>query len=406
MAAAAVGVVGAAAATANVAGAPSSPLATIPFPSPPDGAASAGGFPSLCDLQCNLLGGPSPTVTVWGIPVSVSSTVCADLLDTRAWQRVGPGGEWVDERNASIADATREVIIKRIVRGLGSPTGGAVGSNVRYAPNRDALPVSCAAAGARREPIEGGRARGAANPVPRWGSLLGGGPDGGGSQRLAYEADIVRAFTLKRNSIYGSVERVTSCYAVLGVTGVTLGVCADARCARVVSLDNTRRSRREVPGPCPAVEGGPSTCHLYGVPLLTYVGTDEVERPVSMADRNLLSLGRGLLANSRWLGPATPTYDLHAAVAGVGAVDRTSYEWNLNGSGVRQRAPGEEASFTFPTGPPWATPWLRRVATIFCSGGLPRLSSTRRSATGSGGTTRTQCPTSLAPYTPSAHLGR
>lgn len=95
------------------------------------------------------------------------------------------GADWIhSHRISSMADA------------CGDATGGAFGWEVSYTPLRNQLPVPCAAAGPRVAPVGGALAD---STTPPWVSLLAGGPNGAGGQRLAYEADIAWAFVLQRN---------------------------------------------------------------------------------------------------------------------------------------------------------------------------------------------------------------
>lgn len=106
---------------------------------------------------------------------------------------------------------------------------------------------------------------------------------------------------------------------------------------------------------------------------MTCVGADGVERPVSMKDHALMFLGRGLLVQPGWLGPAAAAWGLEERVNQFGAEFSgmcPTVEWNLNGSGVRLAGVGGSPR----RGPPSATPSFL-LATAFCSvcGGPYRL---------------------------------
>lgn len=334
-------------------------VGALPFPRSAD--AAEGGFPNLCSLQCNLLGEPAPVLSAYGTAVAVSPTMCADHLHTTVWKDGLPAG-WVEYTDHPDNICWRHFLrISDIVDKLGNPRGGGLGADVRYVPFREQLSVPCAGAGARTAAVGATTPRAA---LPEWLSLLGGGADGDTRQRLVAEADIVRELTLQRNTFFGAVERVVNRFSVLGVTGATLGVCGSSRCWHTWALDNTRRSRH-VSGDCPG--GGTAPCYYSSMPILTLNGTDGVERPVSVGERNLLSLGRGLLANARWLGAHAPTYNLHGQVWLEG-MEKTTHAWYLNGSGVVRGDWDSPLRTRIPADAPSATPWLAQVATVLCSG--------------------------------------
>lgn len=363
LAAVAVAAAGVGAAVANAP--PASTPTTLPFPRAAGRSAAEGALPALCSLQCTVLGGsPPPTVTVNGTAVRVSPSACADYVDL-----VG-----VTRGNTPAIDLYRSPLpreaVAKAVRRAGSPVGGTVTSAaVWYAPFLvGAPPLPCGASRVRG----GGDVEDGAPTV----GILGGSYRGaaGEAQRLYGEADIVRALTLRRNSVGGNVYRLANRFAVTALTSRTLGVCADRDCQQQVAVDMTRRRRYELDvAACTAAAAAPAgtavpPCVISSVPALTYVGTDGVERPVSMKDDALLSLGRGLLAQSGWLGPAAPSWGLEARVNLFG-VEPTGkfphFEWNLNGSGVRAAGVGEVP----PWGPPSATPFFSFLATAFCSDG-------------------------------------
>lgn len=111
------------------------------------------------------------------------------------------------------------------------------------------------------------------------------------------EARVVEYLTLARNSIGGSVTRVNGQYEVLGVSRLTVGVCVDTLCTAVVAIDMASPS---VTLPCAGTEVEVA-CRLAGTPVLTYTGTDGVDRLVSAGRYDLLSLGRGVLGRHDWL---------------------------------------------------------------------------------------------------------
>lgn len=334
-------------------------VSTLAFPRSTDDA--DGGFPNLCSLQCNLLGQPAPVLSAYGTAVALSPTMCADHIHTTVWKD-GLPGVWDEYTDHPDNIGWRHFLrIRDITDKLGNPRGGGLGADVRYVPFQKQLPVPCAGAGVRTAAVGATTSRAA---LPEWLSLLGGRADGGAGQRLVAEADIVRELTLQRNTFFGVVERVANRFSVLGVTGATLGVCGSARCGHTWALDNTRASRH-VAGACPG--GGAAPCYFSSMPILTLNGTDGVKRPVSVGERNLLSLGRGLLADTRWLGARAPTYNLHGQVWLEG-MEEATHVWYLNGSGVVQGDWNSPLGAHIPADAPSATPWLAQVATVLCSG--------------------------------------
>jgi len=129
---------------------------------------------------------------------------------------------------------------------------------------------------------------------------LPGGGNKSGDGWLASEAELVRALTLCRNTIAGAVHRESGEYDVLGVTRVTVGICLLNDCSDASAVD---------------VVGSQSHDWSHGIlPLLTVDG-DEISpdpnsgeevmrRTVSMADADVLTLGRASLADPAWLRSA------------------------------------------------------------------------------------------------------
>ncbi|OSX76599.1 hypothetical protein BU14_0184s0026 [Porphyra umbilicalis] len=340
----------------------------LPFPRSTGGAAAEGGLPDLCSLQCTVLGAAS-TVTLNGTTVAISSSACADYLSL-----VG-----VLRGNTPSIDIYRDPLpkeaVQAAVRRAGSPVAGVVAAATAwyggFLPGAPPLPcaprraIATAGTGAPTVGILGGAFRGSA-----------------AAGRVAYEGDLARALTLRRNSVGGSVRRLDNRFSLFAVTARTLGVCVERSCRDRVAVDVSRRRVIEAGAGCtgtppPAPPAGAAAvappCIFSSVPALTYDGPDGIERPVSMTDDALLSLGRGLLAHTGWLGAAAPAYGLEARVSveGYDAADEFGiWEWNLNGSGVARTFPRPPGQRPLPSpSTPSGTPFLSLLATALCSGG-------------------------------------
>lgn len=345
------------------------PLYTLPFPVA-SGVASAGGFPTLCSLQCVLLGGSPTSIEVGNSSFEVSPTVCANNLETaRLRDEAGQDNAETVKR----LDRSLEGRLQRISKALGSPREQAIGTDVRYVFSQTPLPVPCAAAGARDDPVGSGWS---SRPGPRWVSLLAGGAHGGGGERLAYEADISRALTLQRNTAHGSVSRIVNRYDVLGVTSVAVGVRMGGHSfPTVAALDHTRRSsvfENELQDPKDrsgtGKKRGDRKRMVRNVPIIVRHQPGGRKVPVSISQRNLLSLGRGLLADTRWLGSNACTWNLDGRVD-LRKGGSVSHFWFLNGSGVAEIMPGQaDENSPIHTDAATTTPWLAHIATILCSG--------------------------------------
>lgn len=193
----------------------------------------------------------------------------------------------------------------------------------------------------------------------------------GGQGRIAGEARVADYLTLTRNSIGGSVVRVNGQYEVLGVSRFTLGVCVDTLCTEVIAVDMAGPG---VAVPC-AGTGIEVECALAGTSVLTYRGTDGVERLVSADRHDLLSLGRGVLGRHDWLGPAA------AAALGVNSevqVLNTQAVFLPDGvappafKGTSHRLNGTPPvllnDYPAPLSASGGTIWLDTIAWVLCSG--------------------------------------
>jgi len=202
-----------------------------------------------------------------------------------------------------------------------------------------------------------------------------------------------------RNVLGGTLQRQVGVYDLVATSVQRLGVCVDPFCVSVVAVDTTRPSApisRCVDGSSAggssvgdnATNISPAQCPTLNVnfPIITHVGRDGVERPVSMASAELLTLGRGMLGSPRWYERAAMPFHLGGQVTMSGPTllldDENrgllsiqdgveSTKWDLNGTTQRIGGPDDDANINdFLPASPTRTPFLAHIATIFCAGKL------------------------------------
>lgn len=126
----------------------------------------------------------------------------------------------------------------------------------------------------------------------------------GGDGGLVREESVANVLTLLRNSVQGGVRRYVGKYDVIGYTRVSVGVCGTVNCSDVTAVDTTGdQGCGEL-----CVEG--IGCSCQGTTVLTTVGPDGEERSISLQQHRYLSLGRGLLAQTDWLGEHRDLWNL------------------------------------------------------------------------------------------------
>jgi len=218
-------------------------------------------------------------------------------------------------------------------------------------------------------------------------------------QLVADEAMVFGALSMGRNVLGGSLQRQVGVYDLVAASVQRLGVCVDPLCSSVVAVDTTRPSApiaRCVDGP--AAGGGhtgdndtdtsPVQCATVNVnlPIITHLGRDGVERPVSMASAELLTLGRAVLGSPRWFERAAKSFHLAGQVTMSGPSRRVQHasmgllsiqdgaemtKWDLNGTTQGLDGPVDDANTNdFLPASPTSTPFLAHIATIFCAGKL------------------------------------
>lgn len=209
--------------------------------------------------------------------------------------------------------------------------------------------------------------------------------------------------TLQRNTDAGEVERSSAALEVLSVTRTSRGVCRHQQCNDLTAVDTTgdgacanfncanrfnplaanaradlpsfkARARAAAKAAPPAAAGGAEPADAGTVSVVTYTGADGETRYVSMLQAPLLSLGRAVLADSRWLDD--PRWALTANVVvenlhrhvlpdGVDAAMEAGV-WNLGGRlGDRDDAAAVGAT----AAPTLTSSWPQMLAYVFCAGG-------------------------------------
>jgi len=244
-------------------------------------------------------------------------------------------------------------------------------------------------------------------------------------QLVADEAMIFGALTMGRNVLGGSLHRQVGAYDLVAASVQRLGVCADPLCSSVVAVDTTRPSApiaRCVDGSAAGGGNGgdndtnnpPAQCATVNVnlPIITHLGRDGVERPVSMASTELLTLGRGMLASPRWFERAAKSFQLGGQVTMSGPSRRVQHankgllsiqdgmestKWDLNGTTQDSGGSNDDATTNdFPRASTTSTPFLAHIATIFCAGKLRSFLSSPAACNGIRPWGRVQRPSASA----------
>lgn len=219
--------------------------------------------------------------------------------------------------------------------------------------------------------------------------------DGGGFRATLYDNQLFKPLSLQRNTLLGGFARHTGKFEVLAAHSAVVGVCIDVGCRSPAAIDMATASALLN---CSAVSGGPAgrgddggcglRASLAGTPVLTYLGAGWTrEAIVPMFRRDLLSLGRGLLARSDWIGNRSAEYRLNAAVEQTHPAyrepdgrlrqdrDTVTIGWTLDG----ETPPHWAATNGRHPDPDWqplqvsrsgvnATGWPDALAYILCSG--------------------------------------
>jgi len=215
-------------------------------------------------------------------------------------------------------------------------------------------------------------------------------------QLVADEAMVLGALAMGRNVLGGNVQRQVGVYDLLAVSVQRLGVCADTWCESVVAVDTTRPSVPITSCKSASAMGGdngtgrssgssPAGCSTTNVPIITYMGPDGVERPVHMANSELLALGRGMMGSPGWFKRALAPLHLGGKLTLRGPTllePRSSKkgllstqdgaettQWDLNGTVLGNSLISDSDSSILPA-TPTSTPFLAHLATLLCAGSL------------------------------------
>jgi len=213
-------------------------------------------------------------------------------------------------------------------------------------------------------------------------------------QLVADEAMVFGAMAMSRNVLGGAVHRQVGVFDLMAVSVQRLSVCADQWCQSVVAVDTTRPSEpithcanNSMADAGGGVGNGSSSvlagCSTATVPIITQVGPDGVERPVHMANSELLSLGRGMLGSPHWFSLAPTPFHLggqlsltgptllvpKASKTGIQSIQdgEETTKWDLNGSVSSDPIP--DTSDSLPA-TPTSTPFLAHLAALLCAGRL------------------------------------
>lgn len=171
---------------------------------------------------------------------------------------------------------------------------------------------------------------------------------------LLHERDVASRLTLLRNSFSGSVQRVTGKYDVLSVSRLSAGVCLTRECHDVAAVDVASSTLDDFAG--------------NQVPVLTApVGKQDGGplAPVGMQDKDMLSLGRSVLADPAWLGNATGLWRVRARVS-------LSAACHADGSLKRDKVPDQlrnkkhEWTLGNANAQPASHWWLQAIASVAC----------------------------------------
>jgi len=230
-------------------------------------------------------------------------------------------------------------------------------------------------------------------------------------QLVADEAMVFGALTMGRNVLGGSLQRQVGVYDIVAASAQRLGVCVDSSCASVAAVDTTRPSSPIVRCVNGSAAGGsshgdngtnisPAQCTTINVNMriITHLGRDGVERPVSMESSDLLTLGRGMLGSPRWFERARKTFHLggqmmmsgptlpvpRGANTGLLSIqDGTEVTMlDLNGTTQGIGGPDEAANDHSLPASPTSTPFLAHISTIFCAGKLRSFLSSPAACSG------------------------
>jgi len=341
-----------------------------------------GRWASACSLTC-ILPGVNATRTVMDQPIDIGADVCVAHVDDKT-ATTGPRNA-TEIGMSSIYEVMRALETKR--RRSGSRWPEPV---VKYNPHatQEGTKPHCST-GSR---LVDGRPWWPTHP-----NLLPIAEDdaaGEHRQLVADEAMVFGAMAMGRNVLGGAVHRHVGVYDLMAVSVQRLGVCANNWCDSVVAVDTTRPSApitRCTNNSVADAGGGagngsgsvPAGCSSTSVPIIMHVGPDGVERPVHMANSELLSLGRGMLGSPHWFDLAPKPIHLGGQLSLKGPTllvpdtsktrlqsiqngDETT-QWDLNGTVSSDPISG--TSDTLPASPT-TTPFLAHLSSLLCAGSL------------------------------------
>lgn len=183
---------------------------------------------------------------------------------------------------------------------------------------------------------------------------------------LHYEQMVHRLLALHRNSFFGGVLRFTGEFDAIAVSRVTGAACLLQDCADMSALAIVEHSRRDL---------NSSLLPVLTFPLQFGQGLNQSDAPrrtLSITDDGLLSLGRAVMADPRWLQRVAPwrnTVKAHVGLT-VKASARRREENNLDVFGNYNRWAIDDRDESW-AGSPFgeetgSSKWLKAVAFVFC----------------------------------------
>lgn len=172
---------------------------------------------------------------------------------------------------------------------------------------------------------------------------------------MLHERDVVSRTTTLRNTFSGSVQRVTGKYDVLSVVRLSAGLCLSEKCHEVGAIDVASATLDDF-----------SDAQLPILTAPTKGRGGSHRAPVALQDKDMLSLGRGVLADPAWLRGAHGPWRVRADVL-------LSAACHANGIVQHDKLPGvlqnghRGWSLANATAPPTDSQlWLQAIASVAC----------------------------------------
>lgn len=172
---------------------------------------------------------------------------------------------------------------------------------------------------------------------------------------LLHERDVVSRLTTLRNTFSGSVQRVTGKYDVLSVARLSAGVCLTDQCHEAAAVDVISSTLADFDG---------TQLPILIVPMGEQEGRG-IRAPVAMQDKDMLSLGRSVLADPTWLGSPMGPWRVRAKVS-------MSTACHADGAAQHDKMPNQlrNGKLKWTLGATATQPasqlWLQAIASVAC----------------------------------------